>query len=147
MRKDPQTGAVDKASLQKVEFEEEIYEVAVRSCCFGFKYSRLHYAGICGRQTLFALLPSSAIDIPKQYCPILLANDGRCMPDQVRVSVNMDFNTKFIRIAYSSLATAHRWLDMDMDTLRSKVDLGSKVIFSGIYAGSKRQFVCHIKFF
>ena len=66
------------------------------------------------------------------------------MPDQVRVSINMNFNTKFIRIAYSSLATACRWLDMDMDKLRSKVYRGSKVILSRIGAGSKRQFIAAV---
>ena len=48
MRKDPKTGAVDKASLKQVTFEEELYEVAVRTIrCFGFTHTRLYQIDIC----------------------------------------------------------------------------------------------------
>ena len=45
LSKDTKTGAVDKASLQKVRFEEDIYQVTVRIRCFRVTDTRFYHIG------------------------------------------------------------------------------------------------------
>ena len=54
--KDTKTGAVDKASLQKVRFEEELYQVTVRIRCLRVTDTRFYHIGMCGCLPLARIL-------------------------------------------------------------------------------------------
>ena len=115
LRKDPNSGAVDKTSLQQVSFEEELYQVAMMRIirCSGF--------GICGDYTTFS--PPSSISnriLTAAFAVFVCDQKRRCMTEQVGVHLNNSFDPPFLRITYSSLTTPLRTLDMNLNDLDSK---------------------------
>ena len=64
LRKDSETGAWDKSSMQKVPFNEELYEVAGSIRWFRFANARLYQLGLSG-DCILILVPN-----PRPYrCP------------------------------------------------------------------------------